>query len=138
MKWLRDIKVWQFYVLEFLVLGVILLLVNLAHGAVGKRHDNSLGTVMYMDNPMSYVAGSVTAIAYVDEGKGIVVRVQPIGTYSLYTEEKLFCNPGAVEKFKNVGNPMVLTYRTKASRLIEGIGCHELVSVDGLKPKEIQ
>jgi hypothetical protein len=132
------IKGQHIFIVLFFLLALFLLFEEESNGAVGKRHDNSLGTMMYMDNPMSYVAGLVTAIAYVDEGKGIVVRVQPIGTYSLYTDEKLFCNPGAVEKFKNVGNPMVLTYRTKASRLIEGIGCHELVSVDGLKPKEIQ
>jgi hypothetical protein len=121
-----------------LVLALFLLLEAESQGAVSKKHDNSIGSLMYEDNPMSYVAGSVRSIAYVDGGKAISVRVQPIGTYSLYTDEKLFCGSNVVERFRNVANPMVLTYRTKASRLIEGVGCHELVSVDGLKPKELQ
>ena len=119
---------------------VVLLLVALvatARCSVSTKHENSLGVPMYFDNPMTYKAGAVVAVAYVGEGKGIVVRVQPIGTYSLYTEDLLLCNAqGTVEMFLNKTNPMVLTYRTKASRLIEEIGCHELISVDSLKPKE--
>lgn len=119
----------------FFLLALFLLFKIESQGAVGKKHENSIGSVMYQSNPMSYIAGSVRAVSYVDGGKAISVRVQPIGTYSLYTDEFLFC--GNAEKFLNAANPMVLTYRTKASRLIEGIGCHELVSVDVLKPKEM-
>jgi hypothetical protein len=137
-EWLRIVTT-KILWLEFITLGVLLgLLASYGHCAISKKHDNSIGSLMYEDNPMSYVAGSVRSIAYVDGGKAISVRVQPIGTYSLYTDEKLFCGSNVVERFRNVANPMVLTYRTKASRLIESVGCHELVSVDGLKPKELQ
>ena len=118
------------------MLAFIVLLLNSAQGAVGKKHDNSIGNIMYFDNPFTYKAGAVTAVAYVSEGKGLVVRMQPIGTYSLFTEDLLICDV-PVEKFQNMSNPMVLTYRTQAHRIVEGIGCHELISVDSLKPKEV-
>lgn len=100
-----------------------------------KTHGDSIGVLMTQDNPMSYKAGSVIAVAYVAKDKGLVVRMQPIGTYGLFTEDILFCYV-PVEKFLNKTNPMVLTYRTKADRMVENIGCHELISVDSLKPKE--
>jgi hypothetical protein len=119
-----------------LLVVVVLAFIDFSRCAVGKQHTSSIGATMYNDNPMSYIAGDIKAIAVIEGG--VVVRVQPIGTYELFTDEKLFCGNDVVEKFRNIANPLVLTYRTKASRLIEGIGCHELISVDGLKPKEIQ
>ena len=111
------------------------LFVASGHCAVSRKHNNSLGTVMYTDNPFTYKAGSIVALAEIDGG--LVVRIQPIGTYSLYTEDLLFCgmNP---EKFLNHTNPMVLTYRTQASRIVEGIGCHALVNVSSLQTEKIQ
>ena len=136
MKWLRDIKVWQFYLLEFLVVGLLIFVtMELGHCAVGNKHVNSLGTPMFFDNPMTYKAGSISALSYVDGG--LVARIQPIGTYSLFTEDILFCSMSP-EKFLNKSNPMVITYRTKASRLIQGIGCHELVAVHSLKTEKVQ
>jgi hypothetical protein len=116
---------------------LLMCVVATAHCAVSKKHENSIGSVMYMDNPMTYKAGSVRNVAYVDGGSAIVVRVQPIGTYGLFTEEILLCGGNSIDKFLNMSNPMVLTYRTKASRIVEGIGCHELVSVDSIKPKGV-
>ena len=115
----------------------MLILVCFAAASVGK-HKNSLGVVMENDNPMTYKAGSVTAVAYVEEGKGIVLRIQPIGTYSLFTEDLLMCyNDNVVPMLLNKGNPMVLTYRTKASHLVGGLGCHSLVHVDALQQEEV-
>ena len=117
---------------------VFLVLSNTAHCSVGK-HKNSLGTVMYQDNPMTYKAGAVVAMAYAEEGKGLVLRIQPIGTYDLFTEDILVCNDDAtLPMLLNKGNPMVITYRTRASRLVGGLGCHALVHVDGLKAEEVQ
>ena len=114
----------------------MLLLACFATASVGK-HKNSLGVVMENDNPMTYKAGSVTAVAYVVEGKGIVLRIQPIGTYSLFTEDLLMCyDDNVVPMLLNKGNPMVLTYRTKASHLVGGLGCHSLVHVDALQQEE--
>lgn len=123
------------YLIGIALVAVVCTLSLTAHCAISKRHNSSVGVPMYQDNPMTYKAGAITAVAYVANGKGLAVRVQPIGTYGLFTEDVLFCGV-PVEKFLNQSNPMVLTYRTKASHMIEGIGCHDLVSVDSLKPKE--
>jgi hypothetical protein len=63
------------------------------------------------------------------------VRIQPLATYSLFTEDILLCGVPA-DKFIGKSNPLVLTYKTKASRLVQGIGCHDLVRVDEMKTPE--
>ena len=123
------------YLIGVALVAMLFVLAPLAHCAVGNKHVNSLGVPMFFDNPMTYKAGSVTALAYVDGG--LVARIQPIGTYSLFTEDILFCSTSP-EKFLNKSNPMVLTYRTKASRMIQGVGCHELVVVQSIKTESIK
>jgi len=120
-----------------LVILVLAVLVATGRCSVGK-HKNSLGVVMENDNPMTYKAGNITAVAYVEEGKGIVLRIQPIGTYSLFTEDLLMCyDDNVLPMLLNKGNPMVLTYRTKASRLVGGLGCHRLMHVDALQQEAL-
>ena len=134
----QRISVKQFakgYLIGVALTIAVFLIASYAHCAVGKKHDNSLGVPMFLDNPFTYKAGAVVAMAYVEGG--IVVRVQPIGTYSLFTEDILLCGSPA-QMFSGKTNPMVLTYRTKASRLVEGLGCHEIVSVSSLKTENIQ
>ena len=107
-----------------------------AEGAIAKKHhDNTIGTPMYETNPYTYLAGNTTEVFDIESRKGLVVRVQPLHTYELFTEDILFCG-SPVEKFLQKKNPMVLTYRIKASRMVEGIGCHELVRVDELKGQQ--
>jgi len=123
------------YLIGVALVALICLLSIFSHGAVGKQHVNSIGTPMYMDNPFTYKAGAIIAVAYVANGKGLAVRVQPIGTYGLFTEDILFCGT-PTESFLNMTNPMVLTYRTRANKMIDYVGCHDLISVYSLKPKE--
>jgi len=83
----------------------------------------------YTENPYTYKAGSVSAVG--EPGDALVVRLQPLGTYSLFTEDILFCDENkAISLATGKHNPVLLTYKTKASRLIEGIGCHDLIRVD--------
>ena len=63
------------------------------------------------------------------------IRFQPLATYSLFSENILICGVPQ-EMFANKRNPMVLTYKTKASRIVQGIGCHELIRVDEMKTQE--
>ena len=119
--------------LVFLVAIVWLTSSVIASATVGKTHGNSLGVPMYQENPMTYKAGSVSVAGNIAEG--LVLRIQPLGTYELFTEDILICGHHA-ELFGGKTNPLVLTYRTKASRMIQSIGCHELINVDSLKPKE--
>lgn len=123
------------YLIGIALVAFVALIAQAHCTATKTQHSNSIGNLMYTDNPFTYKAGAVTNVAFASDGKGLVIRIQPIGTYSLFTEELLFCGD-SVDMFLNQDNPMVLTYRTKASHMIEGVGCHELVNVSTIKPKE--
>lgn len=99
-----------------------------------KKHDNSLGAVISYDNPLTYKEGSVSAATYVKDN-ALVVRIQPRGTFSLFTEDILLC-PGAADKLSTKHNPLVLVYETQAHRVVEGVGCHELKFVDEIKTEK--
>jgi hypothetical protein len=134
---MRDKILAILYIFFFSLLAVLFLIWPFfVHASVTTKHGNSLGVVQYQDNPYMYKAGAVIAGYAVDNGKALVLRIQPIGTYSLFTEDILICNY-PIEMLASKMNPMVLTYRTRASKMIQGIGCHELVHVDELKPKEL-
>lgn len=110
---------------------------SFAHGAVTKKHDNSLGVIQYQTNPFTYIEASITNVSLV--GTGVNLRLQPRGVYSLFTQEILLCNyDNVAEKFAGKRGLMVLTYETVAHRSIEGIGCHDLRSVDEVKEERPQ
>lgn len=113
------------------LLVVIALYACGAHAATTStaKHANSLGAIQYQDNPNIYKAGRVAAVALVDGN--LVLRVQPLATYSLFTEDVLIC--GAPDDlFEGKHNPMLLTYRAASPRLVRGVGCHTLLRVDEL------
>ena len=113
----------------FLLVVLTIGLTGFAHGAVSKKHDNSLGVVQYQNNPFTYLEGAVVNIALV--GDGVNIRMQPRGTYSLFTQELLLCHKDHVfSLFQGKQNPIVLTYERVAHETIEGLGCHELRSID--------
>jgi hypothetical protein len=118
---------------------VFFVLAKTAHCATTSsvKHGNSLGVVIDFTNPNRYVEGQVQAVAYVGTGdhKGLVLRIQPRGTFSLFTEDLLFCGE-PVDLFIGKTNPMVLTYENVAHTSVEGIGCHILKSVDEVKTQE--
>lgn len=114
------------------------LITSLVHCSTTPKKSNTTcwlpeGCVtQYQDNPYTYKAGLVAASGFVDDS--ITLRVQPLATYSLFTEDILICDRDkAAEKFEGKHNPVLLTYKTKASRLVEGLGCHDLVRVDEVK-----
>jgi hypothetical protein len=117
----------------------LLVLAKTAHCATTSsiKHGNSLGAVIDFTNPNRDVEGQVQAVAYVGTGdhKGLVLRIQPRGTFSLFTEDLLFCG-APVDLFIGKTNPMVLTYENIAHTMVEGIGCHVLKSVDEVKTQE--
>jgi hypothetical protein len=92
---------------------------------------------MYTSNPLAYLAGSIAtnqdAVSNVDGN--LNVRMSPLGTYMLYDESVLLCGL-PMDKFQGITEPFVLTYERVARRTVQGIGCHVLISVDSLKPKE--
>lgn len=117
---------------------LVMLLMGTAHCAVtSKPHDNSLGVLQYQENPNTYVEGAVMEASIIDKN-AVVVRVQPRGTYGLYTEDIMFC-PGAIPKLQGKANPMVLVYERTSHQLVGGLGCHNLKYVDEVRfTKELQ
>lgn len=123
-----------------LIIAFVLIIAALpSHCATTKKQSNSLGAVQYQTNPNSYIAGAVLSASYVGgrDNYGLAVRVQPIGTYGLYTENILLCGSDAIDLFMNKTNPMVLVYETKSHHTVEGVGCHVLKSALSIKTEKL-
>lgn len=124
-----------------IVVGIVLALVITARCSTTPRKDNKTcflpeGCVaQYQDNPFTYRAGAIIDASVIEDNKAVNIRFQPLATYSLFSENILICGVPQ-EMFANKRNPMVLTYKTKASRIVQGIGCHELIRVDEMKTQE--
>ena len=111
---------------------VIALLSVMCWAKTTKPQTNALGAVVPQDNPFTYKVGKVIGVGTPDNA--VVLRVQPLATYSLYTEDILFCDrKKVVSMFVGKRNPFILTYKTQASRLVQGVGCHYLVRVDEMR-----
>jgi hypothetical protein len=126
-----------------LLLIAVFFIVSSGHCSTKSKKDNSTcwfpeGCVaQYTTNPYTYKVGALIGGEIIGSNEGAVVRIQPLATYGLFTEDILLCGVPA-DKFAGKSNPLVLTYKTKASRLVQGIGCHELVRVDQLQEEKPQ
>lgn len=123
-----------------LVLAILLVLTFAAHGAVGKKQpDVGLGVVLYTENPNLYMFASIHDAALIERGAATNVEFSPAHTSLFFTQTILFCGNRAVAITDNAGGilrgPLVITYRRAASRLVDGVPCHDLVSVDKIKEK---
>lgn len=114
-----------------LLLIFIMLAVLQPHASTTSSSKNSLGALSYLENPYIYLAGSLSPTA--DSVKNIDgnlnLRIKPLGTYLLFDESILFCGL-PIEKFEGVSEPFVLTYERRAHRIVQGVACHELRSVN--------
>ena len=117
-----------------ITVGMILgMLIGFGHCTTTSSRRNSIGTVQYQENPFTYKVGSVVgAFEVKNSAPDMVVRVQPLATYSLFTEDILICGE-PVDMLQGKKNPLVLTYETVAHRSVSGIGCHRLIRVDELQ-----
>lgn len=109
-------------------IAAVTLIATLAHCAVESRGASSIGNVVYQDNPLTYKAGDLIDLDSVSERQAINMTIQPLGTYALFRESILVCGD-SVAPLKGKHNPLLLVYKTAASRSVDGIGCHRLVGV---------
>ena len=128
------------YLLTLFGLAALITLVVLAasvfsHASTTSQHRNSLGVPMYDVNPYIYEAGEIVDYAIVEKGEGLSIRVKPLATYLLFDDNILFCGVPA-DKINGHENPMVLVYRRVSSRMISGIGCHDLIEVRSIKTEK--
>lgn len=121
----------------FGLIALVLTLNLLGHCATTSSKKNAFGTMSYEQNPLMYLAGSLSqsgdAVSQVEGNLNL--RINPLGTYMLYDESILFCGR-PIDKFQGIEEPFVLTYERVAHRMVDGVGCHELIRVDHLVGKK--
>jgi hypothetical protein len=125
--------------LAIFMLVTILVLCGRGHCMTTSKHQDRISVIVEQTNPNSFIAGSVTNVEFAGnpENYGMVVRVQPLKSYILYTEDILLCgNPS--DEFAGHRNPMVLVYETQSHHMVEGIGCHELRAVRDVVPETLK
>jgi hypothetical protein len=82
-------------------------------------------------NPMAYLYGAAINGTILGSANDMYtnVRFQPSHTPVLYDISVLFCGDES-QSFRNAVGPIVVTYKKLSVRSYQGIGCHELISVD--------
>ena len=101
--------------------------VSRAFGSVTPQpRPNSLGVKETYQNPNTYLL-ALPVDGKVLDGRFTNIRFQPYESPVLFDESILFCGD-VTEEFMDKPGPLVITYRTQASGMFEGIGCHTLVS----------
>lgn len=106
-----------------------------------KQPGNGLGFIEENTNPYAYMFASIHDVAIIGREAATNIEFSPAHTSLLHNEWVLFCG-NRVEAFTSDGNsilrgPLVVTYRRKASRVVEGVPCYDLVSVDTVKEKPL-
>lgn len=96
--------------------------------------SNAFEAVIFDDNPNIYMYGTVVGGDPVGERNDINVVFQPAHTSLLHTERVLFCretfNEDKPGHTMPLDFPVVVTYERVAHRATEGVGCHNIVSID--------
>ena len=114
----------EFWIIVITAVVFYCLCAILAHASTTSQHKNSLGVIIPYENPNLYLAGNIISGALIESGdkRFLNIRVQPSHTFTLYTEEVLFCRADTVlEKFINKQNPVVLIYERIAHDSIDKI-----------------
>ena len=113
-------------------------LTGFAHGATTSKKSNAFGAVTPTIDPnVSMVAAILSVEQHRDrDGRvGLNFRLHPLYSYSLFDESLMFCGD-VVPMFEGkVATFQAFTYRRAASRLIDGIPCHELRGVNDVVTK---
>jgi hypothetical protein len=78
-----------------------------------------------------YNMGVIVDGAVVKSNKGRVavnLRVQPYGTFELYTEQVLLCGE-PTDALQHASGSIVLVYKRVAHQMIDGVACHDFEGV---------
>jgi hypothetical protein len=98
---------------------------------------NALGVVVYHENPNQYLMASLIDGQVMEDASGrkaTSARFQPSFTYQLFDESVLFCGDVSGQ-INGKRAPLVITYKRRASRKFQGVGCHDLISVDTVESR---
>ena len=114
-----------------------------ANGEVAVAHynrRNGLPASDYVQNPYSYVYGSIVERDLIrgDKGQyGTNIAFQPRYASEVFIERVLFCGDRA-DMFRNVQGPVVVTYRRLAHKMVRDVPCFELVTVERIESSQEQ
>lgn len=135
-------------VLALLIALMLLAGAELCHGAVAQYKPNSLGVLISTENPNESVVGEIVAGESHEYGDGrmaVNLRIHPFKTYRLFDVSVLLCGRETIAGPEDVIRQMtiqdddrvyfysgvyVFTYKRVASRLVNGIPCHEFVDIN--------
>ena len=102
-----------------------------------KPRKNSLGAVINDIDPNMAIVGSIidgNIHQDADGRQGTTIRIHPKAMYALFDESIMFCGDRSdvltTPDSAILSGNYAFTYRRQASRLIDGVACHELVGVD--------
>lgn len=134
-------KNWLLDVLSYVAIGLVfsMLFVTGSNGEVQKQKPNTFGTVSYFENPNTYMYGAIVGGAFVQSDKriGTNLMFQPAHTFLLFTQSVLFCGNIGPSVKGNIGTPVVVTYETKAHEMVNGIACHNFVSINKVEDTDV-
>jgi hypothetical protein len=119
------IGVWFFIV--FVLLFLMSVAVSIAHGTTSAPRPNSLGVQETYQNPNTYLL-AFPLDGQILDGRFTNIRFAPYAAAVMFDQSILFCGD-VTEQFEGKPGPLVVTYKTQASGMYRGVGCHELVSV---------
>jgi hypothetical protein len=111
-----------------------------ASGVIAARSRRSVVLAGLDDdqNPYAYLYGSVAKGDVIRDHKGqyaTSVMFQPRYASQLFTKSVLFCG-NRVDAFHGA-DTIVVTYRRIPHRMVEGVPCFDLVSVDRVEPGDL-
>jgi hypothetical protein len=127
-----------FFYLCFVVMLVVGSLC--ASGDVGARSRQSMALAARDEdqNPYAYLYGSFAKGDVIRDQKGqyaTSVMFQPRYASQLFTKSVLFCG-NRVDAFQGA-DAIVVTYRRIPHRMVEGVPCFDLVSVDRVESRDV-
>jgi hypothetical protein len=118
--------------LTFMLIAAVLIATG--HASTTRPRPNTLGVAQFYDNPYAYLL-ALPVDGQVLEGKYTNIRFAPYAAPDLFVQSILFCGD-VTPMFDGKTGVLAVTYRAQASRLYQGVACHEILSVFQVKAKE--
>jgi hypothetical protein len=128
----------NFLFMIVLSIAIVLGLSTLGHCRVASKNDpNATGFIPYTQRPIQYLEGSIIEGNIHNEGTDVhprlltTLRIQPTGTFALFTEDYTFCGNIKKDVDGKVGT-VVFAF----SSVMHHSDCYDLYSIHTVKSEE--
>lgn len=115
-------------IIAAIVLTLIIVLGSQGYCATSQPRPNSLDLFDTYESPYMYMVGAPVRLNLFEDTKGHYftnVEFKALGASMLNTVPLLFC--GSVEEAFADTQLRAVTYRIKATRSYQGVGCHDIL-----------